>query len=278
MSQPGVAARMLTLQRGVGNKAVQRIVGDGAAARRPARRTLARKFVARGNTTDFEQMVNRILEVQHEIRVGSAGDVRIDATNVPGPPTRDASELLDTIRTVIDDPRTTTIEFIRGAISRLPFPVVIGDLARSLVDLDDLEQFGFESSHSSEGTNAASLLVREITRQYRRQAYGDTYDVANAIATSAMDRLHGGALVEERGLSYPSPWSDDVKLHLPWASVGEASSRFFYDDGRELEVIWSADHLTGNVVHVERRFVDDVVDPRDRQKRLEFVRSSDRPR
>jgi hypothetical protein len=245
----GAAARIMALQRTAGNRAVQRMVrgsertGLGARTRPPAGRTLARAFVARGSTADFATMVNRILGTKNEIRINSSGVVSVHATNVKGPQTRDATELLNAIQTVIGDSRTTTIEFIHGATSTRASDtnVIVGNYALERVDLDDVGTFGFESSHSEMGDNAAVQLIHEITEQYRKQVHGESFPVAHQAGYRAQERLLGATLVRE------SPMTP-----IPGGTLGEVTTTYRYPNGREVDVITRMDFATGNIVSVRR--------------------------
>ena len=212
-------------------------------ARPRAGPVLARKFVARGSTADFAAMVNGILEVQNEIRVGASGEVSIHATNVQGPPTRDAVELLDAIRTVVGDRRTTSIEFIHGSTSTRPSDrqVLVGNYALSRVDLDDVAAFGSVSSHSEMGDNAAVQLIHEITEQYRKQVHGEAFDVAHQAGYRAQERLLGATLVRE------SPMTP-----IPGGSQGQVTTTYRYPSGREVDVITRMDFATGGIISVRR--------------------------
>jgi hypothetical protein len=204
---------------------------------------LQRKLVATGSTADFAAMVNRIIGVQNEIRISATGEVSVAATNVVGPPTRDALELLATIRTVIGDAKTTTIEFIHGATSvrATDRSVIVGNYALGRVDLDDVAAFGFESSHSRMGDNAAVQLIHEITEQYRKQVHREGFPVAHPAGYAAQERLLGARLVKE------SPMTP-----VGGGTLGEVTTTYRYPDGREVDVIVRMDFATGAIVSVRR--------------------------
>lgn len=201
-----------------------------------------RTMIATGETADFAAMANAIIAVQFEIRISSTGEVSIHSTDVQGPPTRDAQELLRTLRTVINDSNTTTIEFIRGSRSRRASDrnVIVGNYALSRVDLDDVEAFGFTSSHSREGDNAAVQLVHEITEQYRKQVHGESFAVAHRAGYAAQERLLGATLVNETPMT---PLGGDL---------GEVTTTYRYPDGREVDVITRMNFRTGQIVSVRR--------------------------
>jgi hypothetical protein len=201
-----------------------------------------RKLIATGDAAGFAALANSIIAVQWEIRVSASGEVSIHATNIQGPPTRDAQELLSTLRTVINDPKTTSLEFIRGSSSSRASDrsVIVGSYSLSRIDLDDVEAFGLTSSHSRQGDNAAAQLIHEITEQYRKQAHGESYSVAHRAGYSAQERLLGATLVSETPMT---PVGGDL---------GEVTTTYRYPDGREVDVITRMNFRTGQIVSVRR--------------------------
>ena len=200
------------------------------------------KLIATGSAADFVTMVNSILAVQHEIRVSSTGVVSVVSTDVAGPPTRDATELLATITAMIGDSGTTTIEFIHGTTSTRASDtnVLVGNYALARVDLDDVAAFGFESSHSRMGDNAAVQLIHELTEQRRRQINGEAFGPAHAAGYAAQERLLGATLVRESPMTPTTP------------GRGEVTTTYRYPDRREVDVITTLDFTTGGIVSVRR--------------------------
>ena len=200
------------------------------------------KLIATGDAAGFAALANSIIAVQFEVRVSSAGEVSIHATDVQGPPTRDAQELLRVLRMIINDPKTTTIDFIRGSTSTRAGDrnVIVGSYALSRVDLDDIEAFGMTSSHSREGDNAAVQLVHELTEQYRKQVHGESFDVAHRAGYAAQERLLGARLSNETPMT---PIGGDL---------GEVTTTYRYPDGREVDVITRMNFRTGQIVSVRR--------------------------
>jgi len=200
------------------------------------------KLIATGDSAGFAALANAIIAVQFEVRVSAAGEVSIHATDIQGPPTRDAQELLRVLRMIIDDPKTTTIDFIRGSTSTRAGDrnVIVGSYALSRVDLDDVEAFGMTSSHSREGDNAAVQLVHELTEQYRKQVHGESFDVAHRAGYAAQERLLGARLINETPMT---PIGGDL---------GEVTTTYRYPDGREVDVITRMNFRTGQIVSVRR--------------------------
>jgi hypothetical protein len=210
-------------------------------SRAPAH-AVQRKMVATGESAGFASLMNTILAVQNEIRISPSGEVSINPTNVQGPPTRDAQELLNTLRTVINDPKTTTIAFIRGSrpTRASDRQVIVGNYALSTVDLDDAEAFGTASSHGREGDNAAVQLIHEITEQYRKQVHGEAFPAAHRAGYAAQERLLGATLVNETPMT---PLGGDL---------GEVTTTYRYPDRREVDVITRINFRTGQIVNVRR--------------------------
>ena len=217
--------------------------GSLAASLSPAPAgTAQRKLVATGDTAGFAALANSIIAVQFEIRVSRAGEVTIHSTNVQGPPTRDAQELLNTLRIAINDRQTTTIDFIRGASSARASDrnVIVGNYALARVDLDDVEQFGMTSSHSREGDNAAVQLVHEITEQYRKQVHGEGFQTAHQAGYRAQERVLGATLVNETPMTRIG------------GDLGEVTTTYRYPDGRIVDVITRMNFRTGQIESVRR--------------------------
>jgi hypothetical protein len=201
-----------------------------------------RKLIATGDAAGFAALANSIVAVQYEIRVSASGEVYIHTTNIQGPPTRDAQELLSTLRTAISDPKTTTIEFIRGSRSARASDrsVIVGNYSLSRVDLDDVEAFGLTTSHSRQGDNAAVQLVHEITEQYRKQVHGEGFQVAHRAGYAAQERVLGATLVNETPMTQIG------------GGLGEVTTTYRYPDGREVDVITRINFRTGQIVNVRR--------------------------
>ena len=147
-------AHVVQQARGRGLRSEGGVAGQLTPA--PSHR-VQRTMIATGESAGFAALANAIIAVQYEVRISRTGEVSIHSTDVQGPPTRDAQELLSTLRTVIDDSNATPIEFIRGSTSTRARDrhVIVGNYALARVDLDDVEAFGFTSSHSRMGDNAA---------------------------------------------------------------------------------------------------------------------------
>ncbi|GAA1857143.1 DUF4157 domain-containing protein [Myceligenerans crystallogenes] len=192
------------------------------------------KFVATGDTAGFVALVNSILGVQKRIQVSAAGEVSIHDTNVQGPPTRDATELLAQIQSMVSERATITIAFTHGGTG-----VIVGSFVLSEVDLDDLARYGAESSHSRLGDNTASMLHHELVEQHRKQISGESFGPAHTASLAAQGRLLGATWV---GDSPPATVPGGVEITRTWR----------YPDGREVDVITTIDPATTTVTAVRR--------------------------
>ena len=119
--------------------------------------------------------------------------------------------------------------------------VIVGNYALSRVDLDDVESFGFTSSHSRMGDNAAVQLVHEITEQYRKQIHGEAFGVAHKAGYAAQERLLGAKLVHETPMTPVG------------GTLGEVTTTYRYPDGRIVDVTTRMDFATGQIVSVKRK-------------------------
>ena len=175
--------------------------------------------------------------------MSASGELSIRATDVQGPPTRDAQELLNTLRTAINDANTTSIEFIRGSqpTRASDQSVAVGHYALSTVDLDDVEAFGSTSSHSREGDNTAVQLIHEITEQYRKQAHGENEPTAHRAGYAAQERALGATLLRETPMT-----------PIPGTNLLEVTTTYRYPDGREVDVIVRINTRTGQFASVNR--------------------------
>jgi hypothetical protein len=95
------------------------------------------KLVATGDTARFISLANSLIAVQHELAISAKGEVSLRSSNIQGPPTQAAQELVSVLRTVINDPGTTTVRFATGAAR-----VTVGSYLLSTVDLGDISAFG----------------------------------------------------------------------------------------------------------------------------------------
>ena len=216
--------------------------GNSAHLSRIPAPAIQRKVTATGDVAGFVALANSIISVQNEIKVSSTGEVKIQPSKVEGPPTRDAVELLKALRTAIDDPKTITVRFIRGSTpgSAADRNVIVGNYALSTIDLDDVEAFGRESSHSRQGDNAAVQLVHEFTEQYRKQAKNEDFPTAHRAGLAAQERLLGATLQNETPMT---PIGGDL---------GEVTSTYRYPDGRIVDVTTRMNFRTGQIVDVRR--------------------------
>lgn len=203
-----------------------------------------RKLVATGDTAGFAAAANAVIEVQFEVRVSSTGEVSLSATNVAGPLTPEAAELVRVIRMVSGDAATTTMEFIHGRTSTRPADAMVlgGSYAQSKVDLDDVSALGTQGSVGlGMGRTGGTLLAHEILEQYRKQVHGEGFTTAHAAATTAEEAAVGATRGPERYTNATNV--NNFTVTIPYT----------YPDGHVVEVTW--DVVNGNYQNVRRRVV-----------------------
>jgi hypothetical protein len=229
------AASVLALQHQAGNRAVARMLAT--------QRVLQRTLTATGDAAGFAAFANRVIGVQFEVVIGPGGVVSLRGTDIQGPPTPEAQELVRVLQMVIGDRRNTSIEFIHGRTSTRASDarVVGGSFPQSKVDLDDEEARGTQGDVGlGMGVTGGALLVHEILEQYRKQVFGEDFPTAHAQALTA----EGTAIGAPRGAS---------TTRTVDATTDEVTTRYTYPDGRVVEVIW--DVTANNIFNVRRRVV-----------------------
>jgi hypothetical protein len=211
-----------------------------ASLTRVSRPSIQRQLIATGDPAGFAALANSVITVQQEVVVSPAGLVSLRTTAIQGPPTPEAQELLRVLQTVINDPNSVSIEFIHGMTSTRPSDarVMVGSYPQSKIDLDDVAAFGTQGSVGlGQGRTAGALLSHEITEQYRKQVFAESFDVAHPQGEAAESAAVGGT----RG----TMTSRQVN-----ATTLEFSVPYTYPDGRVVVVTW--DVVNGNVMNVRR--------------------------
>jgi len=163
-------------------------------SRAPARQVQP-KLVATGDGAGFASVANTVIEVQFSVSVAANGVVALNSTNVQGPLTSDAQELVSVLRNVIGNASTTTIRFIRGQAPNDPSDqrVFIGSFPQSKIDLDDVLALGIHTT----GYNAGTALAHEITEEFEKQVNGAAFDPAHATALAAEARAAGATRIAD---------------------------------------------------------------------------------
>jgi hypothetical protein len=182
---------------------------------------IQRALVATGDSAGFASLVNSILSVQQEVVVSPTGQVTLRATQVQGPPTREAAALATVLNRVIGDSHTTTIAFTHGLTTTDPVEqqVIVGSYTLGMIDLDDIGAFG-----TGEGISSASSLLHEIQEQYRRQVFREGYPVA-----------HASGMAEERNATGATRSTTDRRRQVNATTI-EITTPFTYPSGRVVEV------------------------------------------
>jgi hypothetical protein len=202
---------------------------------------LQAKLVASGDAAGFTAFANSVITVQKRVVVSASGEVSVQGTNVQGPPTPEAQELLRVLDSVINDSHLTTIEFIHGQTSTRASDVNVlgGNYQLSRTDLDDLSALGTQGSAGvGQGRTGGTVLAHEILEQYRKQVHGEAFPVAHAAATAAEEIAVGATRGAER-FRQVNPTT--LEVTIPYT----------YPDGRVVEVTW--DIVNGNYQNVRRR-------------------------
>lgn len=211
---------------------------------RAGRLLIQRKLFATGSAADFAAAANAIIAVQFEVVVSKAGEVTIQRTNVQGPLTPEAQELVRVIQLVSGDAKDTTMEFIHGQTSARASDAMVlgGNFGLSRVDLDDVAALGSQGSVGvGMGRTGGSLLAHEILEQYRKQVHGEDFGPAHATASASENTAVGGT----RGAESYSNRKDvnNFTVTIPYT----------YPDGHVVEVTW--DVVNGNYQNVRRKVV-----------------------
>ncbi len=202
---------------------------------------IQRALMAWGDPGGFVALANSVIAVQKQVVLSPPGLIFLWDTNIQVPPTPEAQELISVLQTVINDSKTTTIEFIHGTTSTRPSDarVMVGSYPQSKIDLDDIGAFGTQGSVGvGQGRTAGALLSHEITEQYRKQVHGEAFPVAHPQGEAAESLAVGGV----RGtMTQRQVNSTTIEFSVPYT----------YPDGRVVDVTW--DVVNGNVTNVRRK-------------------------
>jgi hypothetical protein len=188
------------------------------------------KLVATGDTVAFAALANSVIAVQQEVVIAKTGEVSLRATNVQGPPTRAAHELVSVLNTIINDKKTTSVKFASGAQN-----VTVGSYLLSTIDLTDIAAFG---SPTGRGLNAGTALAHELHEQYRKQVHSESFPVSHTSAL-AVEARAAGATITPGNIRQVS------------ATVTEIQDIYTFPDGTKEEV--TIELTNGNVTNVTRR-------------------------
>jgi hypothetical protein len=169
-------------------------------------------------------MANSIIGVQYKVVVDSKGVVALEKTDVQGPLTPAGQELVNTLQTVMNDAKPTTLEFVNGSST-----VIVGLYATGQIDLSDIQQFG---NGVQQGANSGGALVHEIYEQYRKQVHGESYPVAHTAAIQSENRATGATRGTE---TVKQINSSTIEVTIPYT----------YPDGKVINTIMT---ITNNNV------------------------------
>ncbi|WP_394825661.1 DUF4157 domain-containing protein [Pendulispora albinea] len=193
------------------------------------------KLVATGDRAGFASVANTVIGVQFTVRVAADGEVTLAGSNVSGPLTADAQELVRVLRDVIGNAGTTTIRFIRGQTSTdaADARVFVGSFPQSKIDLDDVLALGIHTS----GYNAGAALAHEISEELEKHVTGADFGPAHAIALNAEARAVGATRI-----------ADTARVIN--ATTLEFTFSYRYPDGRILDQVMTV--TNGNITNVVR--------------------------
>ncbi|MGV8966275.1 MAG: DUF4157 domain-containing protein [Cellulomonas sp.] len=209
-----------------------------------ARPRLQGKLFAASDAAGFAAAANAIIAVQFEVVVSKSGEVTLQSTQVQGPPTAEAQELVRVIRLVSGDAKDTRIEFVHGRTSTRASDAMVlgGNYALSRVDLDDAAALGSQASAGvGMGRTGGSLLAHEVLEQFRKQVHGEGFTTAHAQATAAESAAVGGTRGAERFTNVTD--TNNFTVTIPYT----------YPDGHVVDVTW--DVVNGNYQNVQRKVV-----------------------
>ncbi|KQR12284.1 DUF4157 domain-containing protein [Cellulomonas sp. Leaf334] len=211
---------------------------------RAGRPVIQRKLFATGSAADFAAAANGIIAVQFEVVVSRTGEVTLRRTDVQGPLTPEAQELVRVIEQVSADANDTTLEFIHGQTSARASDAMVlgGNFGLSRVDLDDVAALGSQGAVGvGMGRTGGSLLAHEILEQYRKQVHGEDFGPAHAAASASENTAVGGTRGAERFTNRVDV--NNFTVTIPYT----------YPDGHVVEVTW--DVVNGNYQNVRRSVV-----------------------
>jgi hypothetical protein len=238
MTQEGkslLAHELAHVVQQTGNRSPMRSGSLAASLSRAPGPSLQRKLVATGDTARFLTVVNALMPVFQRVAVSASGQVTLVSNPNQGPPDREQQGVLNALGTIINDPGTTTVEFIRGRTSTNAAhrSVLIGAYSTGQIDLDDISALGSGLG----GTTTATALVHELIEQYRKQIHGEAYAVAHPAGERAEEGISGAT----RGAHSVRPINaNTIEVTVPWT----------YPDGRIVDVVMTI--TDGNVMGVRR--------------------------
>jgi hypothetical protein len=169
------------------------------------------------------------------VSVAANGEVALNSTNVQGPLTADAQELVSVLRKVIGNASATTIRFIRGQTSTdaSDARVFIGSYPQSKIDLDDVLALGIHTS----GYNAGAALAHEITEEFEKQVNNAAFNPAHTTALDAEARAAGATRIADSSRVINS-------------TTMEFTFSYRYPNGKILDQVMTV--TNGNITNVVR--------------------------
>ncbi len=204
--------------------------GSGGSGGTPVSATTRNSLTVTGDAQGFADMANSIIGVQYKVVVDSKGVVSLQKTDVQGPLTPAGQELVNTLQTIMNDPKPTKLEFVNNSPT-----VIVGQYSTGKIDLADIRQFG---NGIGVGENSGGALVHEMTEQYRKQVHGEDYPTAHAAAFVAENRAVGAT------------YGGDTIRQIN-STTQEITTKWTYPGGKVVNVVWTLKN--NNVTSVTRR-------------------------
>lgn len=109
-------------------------------------------------------LINRNL-FGYTATLGEDGDITLEPNGLVGPPTQRQQAMYGYLRTIIDDPATTSV-----AVDSNRRDVIAGSYNLSTIDMQDILAYGDDGGKSDIGT-----MAHELVEQYYKQVHGTDY-------------------------------------------------------------------------------------------------------
>ena len=130
---------------------------------------IQRKLQFTGEEENIKQAIELLNKhlFWHDAVVGEDGFVTLEPNGIQGPPTPRQQALYDHLKTIIDDPATTSVKVDSGSSD-----VIAGSYKLSTIDMQDLLAYGDDGGKSDIGTMAHELVEQYYKQVRRRPALG----------------------------------------------------------------------------------------------------------
>ena len=132
-----------------------------------AKGPIQRKLQFTGEEENVKQAIDLLNKhlFWHDAVLGEDGFVTLEPNGIQGPPTPRQQALYDHLKTIIDNPATTSVKVDSGNSS-----VIAGSYKLSTIDMQDLLAYGDDGGKSDIGT-----MAHELVEQYYKQVHSTGY-------------------------------------------------------------------------------------------------------